>query len=878
MSLLLCALAAPVAAWAADLSVTVDRREMAVDEQVTLQMSASGDYDEMTAPASDGFDFRQAGRSTQMNLIGGKMDRRETYTFVGTPRREGTWSIGPFVLRSNGKTVARVAEVKVRVLDAREQAGPAVPPEKATDLQQFVGQRYFVRPVLTVDSPFVGQPFTVSWELYWSRLTHVSSIRGVAGPSLVGLEVEDLLPGRTTSQEPVQFSGRPYMRQVASQLVVTAPAAGEYEIVGPRFRIEAGDLFETHVHKLAPPVIRLHVREVPTDGAPPGYVAGNVGRMKMTAVLGRAGGRGVGGPVQVGERIILTVTIEGEGNLIGLAAPPLPVIDDMVADALPERPDRGISRTANGTEGQRVWQTVLHFERPGTYDIPALQWATWDPYDERFIESEAGPFRIEVEGVPVHAQAGSDQVGVAGESPPSDPLHITADQPLRPIVAQADLSSGARPHWTRAGWLWRVVALPWLAALVLGAGALWRSRRIARAPLFARARAVEQARSALQTAAHMEPAEGYAAVRAAVAAWLRTACGLELAGLTFPSLQRELVARGGGADAAQRLVSELEHCDFARFAPTGDRGDDLSRTAERVGEALSEIDGGLHPAQAGGGPAGRAGAVLVGALAFLAVLVAGAPQLQAATLDQEFAAANEAFVAQRWPEARLGYGRLLDHRVESAAVHFNMANTLVKLDRLGEAVGHYARAARLEPDETLAQDIAHNLGTVRARLSERSRRRHRILHVFDESPELDVALARSAPRGLLGFLVLFTAFGALGLYALRLRRRAAKVPRAGVPAANPAWVNAGLGVAVFVHLVAGAWLWHADRVDDQVRHAVVTEEDAPLTACQGVGETVHLPEGLVVRELHTRPDGRVEIRLPNGRAGCVAGDVLYWES
>jgi hypothetical protein len=63
--------------------------------------------------------------------------------------------------------------------------------------------------------------------------------------------------------------------------------------------------------------------------------------------------------------------------------------------------------------------------------------------------------------------------------------------------------------------------------------------------------------------------------------------------------------------------------------------------------------------------------------------------------------------------------------------------------------------------------------------------------------------------------------------------------------------------------------------DATVVKAVVVEEDEPLSACTGVGEPIGLPEGLEVRRLRELADGRVEVRLANGRQGCVRAAALY---
>jgi hypothetical protein len=311
------------------------------------------------------------------------------------------------------------------------------------------------------------------------------------------------------------------------------------------------------------------------------------------------------------------------------------------------------------------------------------------------------------------------------------------------------------------------------------------------------------------------------------------------------------------------LTEQLEHCDFGRFAPSEDRNVDLSETNERISMVLVRIDGALRPPEAK-----RQGKTSSLALSLLvsAVMMSAPSVSTAATLDAGFADANKRFVATDYDGAVSAYRTLLHHDVQSAAVHYNIGNAQVKLKRLGHAIAHYKQALRLQPESPLRVDIQHNLRLVRAMLAERARRQHRVLHVFDESPDLDVAVARAAPRSLLGVLVIALGFAACLLLGVLWLKPSVR---------RPTLLRVAIGLLTVGHLAAGSWLWHARHIDRTAHYSVVVVENAPLKSCIGVGESIDLPEGLEVRTNQLRPDGRIEVELPNGRTGCMAGETLY---
>ena len=862
----------------ATVKVHFDRATIAEDDTLTVRVVASGSYDELVAPRSQGFDFEQNGRSSQVSIIGSQMQRSDTYTYTARPRRVGKHRIDGAILRHRGRDVATSQAVVVEVKSARAALGAALTPEEALDMRRYRGEAFFVRPQLSAMHPFAGQPFVLMYELYWSRRVHVANIAELGGPKYVGFELEDLLSGKPQQQEPATFGGVPFFRQVTRKVLLTAAVAGTFEVLGPRYRVEAGDMFSTRGYKVGPPPLKIEVRPLPAEGRPSTYRDGNVGKLELDGWLLQKDRPVLTRAVQVGERVVLHVQVQGSGNLYGVTEVPLPALPGMTVEPLPSRPDDHVQVSAAGSEGKRVWQYVLTFAAPGRFELPALHFACFDPFDEQYRESTAGPFVIEVQGQAAVAPAARNQAGhPAGAAPPSSaekpglqglshadtPISGAAMLALRPIAAQASLARAPGPAWTSSRDFWRLAAVPWAVALLLVMLRVGLSVRARGGGDRRSAGALRTAQAALEAAQSAGGAEAYGALRAAVVDYLQARANIHMGGLTFSALRGALRRHQCDPACIDTLIETLEHCDFARFAPTDDRAADVEQTAGRLAEVLARLDADLAAAATPHG-AGTMASVL------LLLAMCAAPVAHAATLDQGFSAANKAFVAGDFEGARAGYEELLRHDLQAAAIHYNLANTLVRLDRLGEAVGHYQQALRDEPGEELKADALANLTLCRQQLAERARRRHRILHIFDESADADVALARAAPRDVLGVLTLFAGFVACALFAMLLFSGRFGAPTVGRKAL--------LIAALAAHFGAAGWLGHAHHVDETVRYGVVIKEDAPLSPCVGVGETVDLPEGLEVRALRTRPDGRAEVRLPNGRRGCMDAAAVYMGS
>ena len=764
---------------------------------------------------------------------------------------------------------------------------PGLPAADATNPARYVGQPFFTKPSVSTLRPFAGQPFIVAWELYWTRTVHVQGIRETTSARFGGLDVDDLLKGATKESEPVNFGRHPYLRQVTRQMLATAAVAGSVRLDGPAYRVEVGDFFESRVVKVPGTALTLEVRPIPTHGRPPGFAEPNVGKLELRGRLTATGRPGEVRSAEMGERLLLTYEVTGSGNLLGLRDVRPPELAGWTVEPLPGRADAGVRASAAGVDGTRTWHYVVSFAAPGTYAIPAVPWACFDPDAEAFVSSQVAPFEVVVAGAPavsapVPGPPGSpDAAAVAAgggpvssaESPaagarPAPAPGRNAAAHLRPIAADAGLAGIAAIDWTASRRFWLAALLPWLLGLGAVAVAWILARRRRQAPDRTRAGALATAQRQLEGAARLGPDVGYAAVRAAIDAYLDLRAGVRLVGSTDQVAHATLQRAGAEAGDADALVTELQHLDFARFAPGADREGDLGETSARVRKLLERIDGTLRHVPA----AGKAPPLSRAAVGLALCLAAGtAASADAGTLDDTFARANRAYLAGQWAAARGGYEALLLHGVPAPAVHYNLANTLVHERRLGLALAHYKRALGLAPPPTLRGDVALNLAATRAELADRARRRHAILHVFDESPSLDVAVARLAPRGPLGWLGLVSGWLALafGGFAVWLRRPGPSVP----PPTRRWWTAAAALLAC--HAAALGWLAFSHFVAASTVHAVVVEEDAALAPCVGVGESIGLPEGLEVRWLGERADGRQEVRLPNGRDGCLpAGAVV----
>lgn len=867
---LLLAMCATSVAYAADVVLEVSARQITLEDELSVQIKASGDFDEVTTPLADGFELTESGRNTQVSIVNGRVSRILVMVWSAKPTRAGTHTIGPVELKSSGRAVARSGTTSVQVLSAAQSA-PVQSVADATNLAQYVGQRVFVRPVVSHPKPYVGQTFEVSFELLWSSRERILSLRNTAEPKVEGQDAEDLKIDAATPQS-VEFAGRPYRSQQTHRLAITPLRPGKLRVHAPVFRAELGDYFEAKALRVAGVTIEIDVQPLPAANRPENLDPAAIGKLTLRAEAQAAGKSASQLEVQTGERILLTYEVSGRGNLTGIGPVAPPSLANMQVESLPGRVDDGIQRDKTGVQsGKRTFQYMLSFSQPGQYTLPAFTWSAFDPDTRAYQTSEVPAMQIAVTGeapaaAASGAPAGSTPPAAAAGPAPTQPAPVAAAPAvqsewgnvlaaLRPLASEAGLSAATEAPLATPPWVWWSAAASWLAAAgLLGSGAV-RQRLAARARLRQRDAALVRAKAALQAAVQLGPDAGYAAIRTAVFAWLAEAG--EAPFVTSEGQARAaLQARQAPAEAISALCNLLSHCEYARFAPGGGESHALHDTAQQVVAVLERLDPALRVATT----TARSSWAL-GTLAVLALLIVPL-WAKAETLDEAFAAARTAHTAGKLADAQQRYQDILNHGVRSPAVHYNLAAALLASGRAGQAVAHYQHALQLEPPPALQADIAHNLQQVRSALAERARRKHTVLHIFDETPGADEWLAQAAPRTALTLAVLVLGLVLVGCLWLAVRRSTASWRWAGV-------------AALAVQLTALGWLAAADHVHTTLHRGVVVQEDVPLQACTGSGDPMDLPEGLGVRILRSMADGRLVVRLGSGREGCLPPEAVY---
>ena len=505
--------------WPVEYSVTIMGSERVMEIQV---------------PRVDGLLVEVASRGVTSPNLGGQVISKLRYS--AKPLRAGEFTIPSFPVEVAGKRVmVPAATLTVTDGDPREMA---------------------YQPVRSlIDVPkrdyFVGETIDARVMFFDTRDEQPQFIQHVAkssGPVL-------FKPSTRTKTENIIWEGKP-VRAVSMPVQITPLTPGEAEVncqvIVHVSRVNQGGRGILSQSTIDVPSV--HFRVLPLPQVRPKGFTGAIGQFTL------AQPRLSATEVQVGEPLVMTVALTGEGNLDGVPAPEL----DAGAEWNAYRPTSELQRDDDSsTGGTKIFTYTLVPKVEGRRGTPAIPFAYFDPVKKTFVDLTIPPQPFEVKPSPAPV-APTSTVSAAADPQPAEPPR---DAP--PTMTGLAETAGAwhtNPGPNLSLFLW-LQAIPPLVLLSLWG---WRKRveYLSHNPEILRRReARSAARRALRSArAAARRGDASAFFEAGLSA-LRQAAA-PLVSTDAVSLTREEVLRQLQSDqrAAQAALAIFETADATRYA------------------------------------------------------------------------------------------------------------------------------------------------------------------------------------------------------------------------------------------------------------------------------------------------------------------------
>jgi BatD DUF11 like domain len=596
------------------IGITLDREPLVQGEPFTLSInieSESGEDPEIRLPRFGGLRVLRKSESHPTSFhfsfgFGKKRQqvtkRQSKYSFVLVADKAGKFKIDPVTVTLDGKQY-RGDSYNIQVIKSSaamsgnfgstglQPVSPDtpndVPQGEKVDVAEMEGAKiakdYFIQTAVSKKNLVVGEPMVLTIFLYTSL--NISDLDVVREPGTEGFWVENLLSGnRRLTTEPVDVGGKQYDRAVLRKYVAFPIKPGTLTIAPTIVELEVrrgGFFSKRRSVKRASLPITVEVSDLPAEGQPAGFDPANVGHYSFKATVDRTA-------VKSGEPVTLTLVASGEGNLRNLVLPTVENVDGFKTYA-PES-DLDVKIRGDRVTGTRSSRVLMIAREPGTFEIPVIAWPYFSPLKNKYQILKSRPLKITVD------DGESRPVAKTLEEQPKDksaPGQDRLNRQLRSILSRSDLEdSGVHMTMTRPWFIIFIVGLL-LVYLAIVFSSKTKSR-LAENRLKGRSkRAESEAKKRLNSLAR-KPEEiatekFFAELERSLVVFLEDRLEVQVAGDTNTELRRRLVDRGIPAGLAEQVVSEIEACDFARFARRGGAMDERQHALRRMQKLISLI-------------------------------------------------------------------------------------------------------------------------------------------------------------------------------------------------------------------------------------------------------------------------------------------------
>ncbi len=511
-----------------------------------------------------------------------------TFTYTLYAEKPGTYTIPAAHAKIKGKAVSSQS-VRVTVSgQARRNANGA--PQMHQDDDGFgqmrssgsaiSGKDLFIKVSANKHRVHEQEPVLLTYKVY--TLVDLTQLEGKM-PDLTGFHSQEVPLPQQKSFKVERVNGRPYRTVTWSQYVMYPQMTGKLEVPSITFKgivvqqNRAVDPFEAFFNggsgyvevkkNIEAPGVTIQVDPLPEK--PAGF-SGGVGRFNISAQLNKT-------KVKAGDPITMRIVVSGVGNLKLIKLPEInfPKNFDRYDPKITDK----TKLTANGVEGNMVYDILFVPRSQGNYTIPAVNFVYFDVHSDSYKTVKTNPIDIVVDK------------GDGRNT--SENYESEKDNDIRNIKTGVINHYGTNRQFVGSAGYWISLLLPLLAFVLLLI--IFRKRAMDHADIInmRQKKADKIARKRLRKANQLmrqgKGEEFYDEVLRALWDYVGYKLNMPVEKLSRENIAETFMKHEVRQDTIDNFLSALDTCEFERYAP-GDVAGNMEKTYSTAAIVISEIE------------------------------------------------------------------------------------------------------------------------------------------------------------------------------------------------------------------------------------------------------------------------------------------------
>ena len=619
-----------------------------------------------------------------------------TYTFILCANKNGSYTIPAAHVHANGKTISsNPLKVTVSGHAANTGAAPKMHddnddrPQMRSAGSPISGSDLFIKVSANKQRVHEQEPILLTYKVY--TLVDLTQLEGKM-PDLTGFHSQEVKMPQQKTFHIENVNGRNYRCVTWSQYVMYPQMTGDLEIPSITFNgtviqqnrnvdpfeafLNGGSGYVEVKRSIKAPGLKIHVDPLPKR---PDNFSGGVGKFNISAQLNKT-------EVKANDPITIRVVVGGVGNLKLIKQPVVNFPKDF--DKYDPKVTDKTKLTANGVEGNMIYDFLAVPRNQGKYTIPPVEFTYYDVGANAYKTIKTQSFELNVDK---GDGTGGNSMDFTDEK--NQDIHaIKTGKVVRKDAAS--LFFGSAAYW---------ILLALLLATFIALMIIFRRRAIENADIVKmRGKKANKVANKRLRAAHKlmvagKQGEFYDEVLRALWGYMGDKLNIPVSELSHDNIADKLAEHHVDEQTVNTFIEALDECEFERYAP-GDAAGNMNKTYESAMTAIEKIEDVMKKKNT----KAHSMAMLLMLTLMMFPLTIHAVTKQDA--DAEYSKGN-------YQQAIKDYEELLKAG-ESAEIYYNLGNAYYRTENITRSVLNYERALLLNPAD---EDIRFNLQMARSK-------------------------------------------------------------------------------------------------------------------------------------------------------------------
>lgn len=620
-----------------------------------------------------------------------------TFTFILCATKNGVYTIPPAHITANGKRLSsRNAKVKVSGESQNTGGAPRMhdDSDNMPDLRDagtpISGKDLFIKVSANKKRVHEQEPILLTYKVY--TLVDLTQLEGKM-PDLTGFHTQEIPLPQQKSFHIERVNGRPYKCVTWSQYVMYPQMTGKLEIPSITFNgtvIQQNrnvDPFEAFLNggsgyievkrAIKAPGVTIQVDPLPQR---PSNFSGGVGKFNISAQLNKS-------EVKANEPITIRVIIGGTGNLKLIKQPQVKFPKDF--DTYDAKITDKTKLTANGVEGNMIYDFLAVPRNQGSYVIPPIEFVYYDIEANAYKTVRTQEFKLDIAKGDGNVNAAVDYSNLKDKD-----IHPIKEGEIE-IQDINDIFYNSTAYW---------IILSLLFVIFASVLIIFRKRAIDNADITrlkikkANRVATRRLKYANTLMLKNEHDKFYDEVLRALWGYVGDKLNMPVEQLSKDNIAERLTQKNVDDETTSMFIRAVDECEYNRYAP-GDTKGNMNQTFEAAMTAIIKIENVLRKK-----PGSKAPLSLI----LLAILIFAIPAPATAITKKN---ADDEYKKGNYIQAIRDYEELLK-KGPSVELYYNLGNAYYRTDNITRAVLNYERALLLSPGD---DDIRFNLQMARSK-------------------------------------------------------------------------------------------------------------------------------------------------------------------